>query len=230
MTQAMFRVLVVEDDAPIRSMLRALLESAGYRVEEAGNAQRALVEARANRPDLILVDLGLPDRDGQLLIREVRGFSAVPILVLSARSAEREMVAALDGGADDYVVKPFQAGELLARVRAALRRQARTGEAEGPVTVGLLTLDLARREARGRDDVAEHLTPLEFRLLQCLLRKRGLVVTRDEIIRDVWGPGHEEDTRGLRAYVRSLRRKIEPDPDHPRVLRTEAGIGYRLTE
>jgi len=228
MTQAMFRVLVVEDDAAIRRVLRVLLESEGYRVAEAENAQRALVEARSNRPDVMLVDLGLPDRDGQALIRDVRAFSAVPIVVLSARSAEAEMVTALDGGADDYVVKPFQAGLLLARVRAALRRQARPGPAPpGPVTVGRLTIDLSRREAHGADG-PEHLTPVEFRLLQCLLRKRGFVVTRAEIIREVWGPGHDEDTRGLRAYVRNLRRKIEPDPNQPSVLRTEAGVGYRL--
>jgi two-component system KDP operon response regulator KdpE len=226
MTQAMFRVLVVEDDGPIRAVLKTLLESAGYRVEQAETAARALVEARANRPDVILVDLGLPDRDGQQLIRDIRTFSPVPLLVLSARTAEDEMVRALDGGADDYVVKPFQAGELLARIRAALRRPVRPADA-APVTVGRLQVDLVAREARSAEGPV-HLTPLEFRLLACLLQRRGLVVTRDQIIREVWGPTDVDDTRSLRTYVRALRRKLEVDPGRPEVLRTEAGVGYRL--
>jgi two-component system KDP operon response regulator KdpE len=226
MTQAMFRVLVVEDDGPIRAVLKTLLESAGYRVEQAETAARALVEARANRPDLILVDLGLPDRDGQQLIRDIRAFSPVPLLVLSARTAEDEMVRALDGGADDYVVKPFQAGELLARIRAALRRPVRPADA-APVTVGRLQVDLVAREVRSAEGPV-HLTPLEFRLLACLLQRRGLVVTRDQIIREVWGPTDVDDTRSLRTYVRTLRRKLEVDPGRPEVLRTEAGVGYRL--
>jgi two-component system KDP operon response regulator KdpE len=226
MTQAMFRVLVVEDDGPIRAVLKTLLESAGYRVEQAETAARALVEARANRPDLVLVDLGLPDRDGQQLIRDIRAFSPVPLLVLSARTAEDEMVRALDGGADDYVVKPFQAGELLARIRAALRRPVRPADA-APVTVGRLQVDLVAREVRSAEGPV-HLTPLEFRLLACLLQRRGLVVTRDQIIREVWGPTDVDDTRSLRTYVRTLRRKLEVDPGRPEVLRTEAGVGYRL--
>jgi two-component system KDP operon response regulator KdpE len=227
MTDAMFRVLVVEDDADIRMVLRTLLESAGYRVSLAPNAARALIEARANRPDAVLVDLGLPDRDGQQLIGEIRAFATVPVIVLSARGAEQEKIAALDHGADDYVTKPFNAGELLARLRAALRRSARSAEQSEVVTVGRLTIDLARREARDESGPV-HFTPLEFRLLAVLVRNLGLVVTQEQVIREVWGPGRLDDTRRLRAYVKMLRQKIEPEPSRPRLLLTEAGVGYRL--
>jgi two-component system KDP operon response regulator KdpE len=227
MTDAMFRVLVVEDDADIRMVLRTLLESAGYRVSLAPNAARALIEARAHRPDAVLVDLGLPDRDGQQLISEIRGFASVPVIVLSARGAEQEKIAALDHGADDYVTKPFNAGELLARLRAALRRSARSAEQSEVVTVGRLTIDLARREARDESGPV-HFTPLEFRLLAVLVRNLGLVVTQEQVIREVWGPGRLDDTRRLRAYVKMLRQKIEPEPSRPRLLLTEAGVGYRL--
>jgi len=227
MTDAMFRVLVVEDDADIRMVLATLLESAGYRVELAASAARALIEARANRPDAVLVDLGLPDRDGQQLIRDIRGFATVPIIVLSARDAEQEKIAALDHGADDYVTKPFNAGELLARLRAALRRNVRSAEQAELLTVGRLSIDLGRRAARGAEGPV-HFTPLEFRLLECLARNFGLVVTQERIIRDVWGPGRLDDTRRLRAYIRMLRQKLEPEPARPRFLLTEAGVGYRL--
>lgn len=227
MTEAMFRVLVVEDDADIRSVLRTLLESAGYRVELAATAARGLIEARSNRPDAVLVDLGLPDKDGQQLIREIRGFTTVPILVLSARSAEREKIQALDGGADDFVTKPFSAGELIARLRAALRRNMRRADQSTMVKAGRLDIDLARREARNEEGPV-HFTPLEFRLLECLARNLGLVVTQEQIIREVWGPGHLDDTRRLRAYIKLLRQKIETDSSQPRYLRTEVGVGYRL--
>jgi two-component system KDP operon response regulator KdpE len=186
-----------------------------------------MIEARANRPDAVLVDLGLPDRDGQQLIREIRGFATVPIIVLSARGAEQEKVTALDHGADDYVTKPFNAGELLARLRAALRRNVRSAEQAEVLTVGRLSIDLGRREARDAEGPV-HFTPLEFRLLECLARNLGLVVTQEQIIRDVWGPGRLDDTRRLRAYIKLLREKIEPEPAHPRYLLTEVGIGYRL--
>jgi two-component system KDP operon response regulator KdpE len=223
----MFRVLVVEDDADIRNVLRTLLESAGFRIEAAGTVARALVQARANRPDAVLVDLGLPDGDGHRLIREMRAFAAVPIIVLSARSAEAEKIAALDEGADDYVTKPFNAGELLARLRAALRRSARRDAQGETQLIGRLTIDLARREARDATGVV-HLTPLEFRLLACLAHNLGLVVTQEQIIREVWGPGRLDDTRRLRSYIRMLRQKLEPDPARPRHLQTEVGVGYRL--
>lgn len=227
MTDAMFRILVVEDDADIRNVLRTLLESAGFRIELAATAARALIEARANRPDAVLVDLGLPDRDGQQLIRDIRTFAPVPILVLSARSAESEKITALDNGADDYVTKPFNTGELLARLRAALRRSVRSADQTEVVTAGRLKLDLARREAHDEHGPV-HLTPLEYRLLECLTRHLGLVVTQDQLISEVWGPNRLDDTRRLRSYVKMLRQKIEVDPSTPRVLLTEIGIGYRL--
>jgi two-component system, OmpR family, KDP operon response regulator KdpE len=226
-TDAMFRVLVVEDDEHIRSVLQTLLESAGYRVETAENASRALIEARSNRPDAVVLDLGLPDRDGQQLIRDLRAFSNVPVLVLSARSAEKEKIKALDSGADDYVTKPFVPGELLARLRAALRRSVRSADQSEVLAVGRLTVDLARREAR-EGNLPVHLTPLEFRLLEVLARNLGLVVTQEQVIRQVWGPERLDDTRRLRAYIKLLREKIEPEPGRPRVLVTEVGVGYRL--
>jgi two-component system, OmpR family, KDP operon response regulator KdpE len=226
-TDAMFRVLVVEDDAHIRSVLRTLLESAGYRVELAESAARGMIEARSNRPDAVLIDLGLPDRDGQQLIRDIRQFSTVPVLVLSARSAEQQKIMALDGGADDYVTKPFDAGELLARLRAALRRSVRTADQSEIFAIGRLTVDLSRREARqGNESV--HFTPLEFRLLEVLARNQGLVVTQEQVIREVWGPERLDDTRRLRSYIKMLRQKIELEPARPRVLLTEVGVGYRL--
>ena len=227
MTETMFRILVVEDDAGLRQVLRALLEAEGYRVVEAETAARALVEARSHKPDAVLADLGLPDRDGQVVIRRIREFSPVPIIVLSARTMEADKILALDGGADDYVTKPFSSTELLARVRAALRRSARSSEQPETLRVGKLTVNLGTREAVGPDGTV-HFTPLEYRLLACLAHGHGLVVTQDQIIREVWGPDRVTDTRGLRSYVKMLREKIEPDPARPRVLVTEPGVGYRL--
>jgi len=208
-------------------VLRTLLESSGYRVELAENAARGLIEARSNRPDAVLIDLGLPDRDGQQLIREIRQFSTVPLLVLSARSGEQQKITALDSGADDYVTKPFEAGELLARLRAALRRSVRTAQQSEVLSLGRLSVDLARREAR-EAGTPVHLTPLEFRLLEVLARNLGLVVTQEQVIRQVWGPERLDDTRRLRSYIKLLREKIEPEPARPRVLVTEVGVGYRL--
>jgi two-component system KDP operon response regulator KdpE len=223
----MFRVLVVEDDNDIRSVLVTLLESAGFRVVSAGTLARGMIEARANRPDAVLVDLGLPDGDGHRLIREIRSFATVPVIVLSARHAEAEKIAALDEGADDYVTKPFNSGELLARLRAAIRRSVRTATQTEVVTVGRLQVDLGQRTARDSDGPV-HLTPLEFRLLECLVRNAGVIVTQQQVIREVWGPGRLDDTRRLRAYVKMLRQKIEPQPAQPRFLLTEVGLGYRL--
>ena len=225
MTEAMFRALVVEDDPDIRVIVATLLEAEGFRVVQAGTAARAVVEARSHQPDLVIVDLGLPDRDGQQVIREIRGFSPVPILVLSARAAEAEKIAALDGGADDYVTKPFSAGELLARVRAALRRHVSTGSTV--LKLGQVEVDLARREAR-RAGGPVRFTPLEFRVLECLVRGSGGVVTQERLMREVWGPDRVADTRSLRAYVKTLREKLEVDPARPRFLLTEPGVGYRL--
>jgi two-component system KDP operon response regulator KdpE len=223
----MHRILVVEDDPGIRAVLRALLVSEKLRLIEAETAERAIIEARAGKPDLIIVDLGLPRADGHAVIRQVREFSAVPIIVLSARTLDAEKIAALDEGADDYVTKPFSAPELLARVRAVLRRAAR-GEAPTPtMQVGRLVIDLARRESVGADGPV-NLTPLEYRLLECLGARSGLVVTHAAIMRQVWGPHAVDNNQSLRACVKALRQKIEPDPTHPRYLVTEIGIGYRL--
>lgn len=227
MTEAMFQVLIVEDEPGIRAVLLALLEAAGYRVIEAESAGRALAEARSHRPDLLIVDLGLPDRDGIAVIRAVRGFSPVPIVVLSARALEADKIAALDAGADDYITKPFGSAELLARVRAALRRNARSAEQLPVLRLGAVEIDLERRRGVGPGGEI-HFTPLEFRLLECLARRAGLVVRQDVIIREVWGPDRVGDSRGLRAYVKMLRHKLEPDPGQPRYLLTETGVGYRL--
>ena len=227
MTETMFRILVVEDDAGLRDLLRTLLEAEGYRVIEAATAARSLIEARSHKPDAVLADLGLPDRDGQAVIRSIRKFSPVPIIVLSARAMEADKVLALDGGADDYVTKPFSSTELLARVRAALRRSARSAEQRETLRLGQLTVNFGTREAVGPDGNV-HFTPVEYRLLACLARGHGLIVTQDQIIREVWGPDRVTDTRGLRSYVKMLREKIEPDPALPRVLVTEPGVGYRL--
>jgi len=230
MTQAMHQILVIEDEPAIRNVLRVLLEAEGYRFVEADTAMRAEIEARSHKPDLLLVDLGLPDGDGLKVIRKVRGWSPVPIIVLSARTMEEQKIAALDAGADDYVTKPFSAPELLARVRAALRRNAR-GAADGPAS-GILHLsdievDLARRETRGPQGEI-HLTPLEYRVLESLARHLGSIVIQNQLVREVWGPERLGDTRSLRVCVKNLRNKLEPDPRKPRYLVTEAGLGYRL--
>jgi two-component system KDP operon response regulator KdpE len=227
MTNAMHQVLVIEDDAAIRQVLRATLEAHHYRVVEAENAARALTEARSHKPDLVLVDLGLPDRNGLEVIRSLRSWSSTPIVVISARTTEEQKVAALDLGADDYVTKPFSIEEVLARVRAALRRHTRAPNGPGPLRLGRTTVDLARRIAN-RDGRSLHLTPVEFRLLECLIRQAGLIVTPRQIIREVWGPDRVDDPRNLRVVMRSLREKLEPEPRNPRYFVTEAGLGYRL--
>jgi len=223
----MHQVLVVEDDPGIRDVLRALLAAANYRVIEAESAARGEVEVRTHKPDVAIVDLGLPDRDGVDLIRGVRSWSALPIIVLSARTAEDQKIAALDAGADDYVTKPFAASELLARVRAALRRAATGALPSSVIRLGAVVIDLARREVRGLPP-ATHLTPLEFRVLENLARQPGTIVKQDRLIREVWGPAQVDDTRSLRVCIRKLRGKLEPDPQRPKYLVTEAGLGYRL--
>ncbi len=230
MTRAMHRILIIEDDADIRNVLRTLLEQHQYRVVEASTAARGGIEARAHKPDLLLVDLGLPDADGVTVIRGVRTWSTVPILVLSARMQEDQKIAALDAGADDYVTKPFSTPELLARVRAALRRNVRTPEQSQALKFGGAMVNLATREARHESGESLHLTPLEHRLLETLARRAGLVVKQDLLLKEVWGPGRVHDTRSLRACIKNLRQKLEPDPARPRYLLTETGIGYRLRQ
>jgi two-component system KDP operon response regulator KdpE len=226
MTEAMHQVLVIEDEPGIRAVLRVLLAAEGYRCIEADTALRAEIEARSHKPDLLLIDLGLPDGDGLKVIRRVREWSTVPIVVLSARAMEQQKVAALDAGADDYIVKPFSAPELLARLRAALRRVTHAAPS-AVLRFGPVRVDLARREARGADGEL-HLTPLEYRVLGCLAQQLGSIVMQRQLIREVWGPGREDDSRSLRVCIKNLRAKLEPDARQPRYLITETGVGYRL--
>lgn len=227
MTQAMRRILVIEDDAGIREVLRVLLHAEQYRVIETETAARAAIEARTHKPDLLLVDLGLPDGDGLKVIQGVRAWSPVPIIVLSARTLEVQKIAALDAGADDYVTKPFSAPELVARVRAALRRSARGSEQLPVLQLGDVTVDLTKRDVRAPDREI-HLTPLEYRVLESLARQAGMIVTSNQLIQEVWGPDRLGDTRSLRVCLKNLRQKMEPDPSRPQFIVTETGIGYRL--
>lgn len=227
MTQAMHLILVIEDDPAISDVLRVLLQAEQYRVVEAATSARALIEARSHRPDLLLVDLGLPDGDGLKVIHSVREWSQIPIVVLSARTMEAQKVAALDAGADDYVTKPFSAPELLARVRAALRRNARTAEQSPVLQLGTIKINLARREAHSPEGEI-HLTPLEYRVLECLARQAGMIVTASQLMQEVWGPDRADDTRNLRVCLKNMRQKLEPDPARPQFLVTETGLGYRL--
>jgi two-component system, OmpR family, KDP operon response regulator KdpE len=222
------RILVVEDEPDIRRFVRLTLESEGHEVHEAATLQRGLIEAGTRRPELAIVDLGLPDGDGVDLIRDLRTWSGAPVIVLSARSGEADKVTALDAGADDYLVKPFGAAELLARVRAQLRRQTLSSASPDPVLrFGSVCVDMARRVVE-RDGVPVHLTPIEYRLLMHLSAQPDRVVTHQQLLKAVWGPGHAEDTHYVRVHMANLRKKVEVDPSMPKHLLTEAGIGYRF--
>ncbi|MGE3537511.1 MAG: response regulator [Candidatus Tectimicrobiota bacterium] len=229
MTAARPTILMIEDEPQIRRFLRVTLEAHGYRLIEAVTAQDGLLQAAMQQPEVIILDLGLPDLDGLEVTRRVREWSTVPILVLSARGQETDKVAALDLGADDYITKPFGAGELLARIRVALRHSQRlTSEAEEPVfTLGDLRVDLARRQVWVASQEI-HLTPIEYKILATLVRYAGKVVTHRQLLKEVWGPGSVEATHYLRVYMGQLRHKLEADPARPRYLVTEAGVGYRL--
>ena len=221
-------VVVVEDEPQIRRFLRGALAASDCQVVEAANGERGLIEARARKPDLVIVDLGLPDMDGIELIRTLRGWSTVPVLILSARTDEADKVAALDAGADDYLTKPFGVAELLARLRALLRRTALARSGEPAVArFGDIEVDLAQRSVR-RVGEPVHLTPIEYKLLAHLVANAGRVLTHRHLLAEVWGPNHVEHTHYLRVHMASLRRKLEATPAFPRHLLTETGIGYRL--
>lgn len=222
-------VLLIEDDREIRHWLRVVLEAEGYRLFLAETGQQGLAEAAARRPDLVLLDLGLPDLDGVNVIRRIREWSSVPILVISARGQEQDKVNALDAGADDYVSKPFGTGELLARMRVALRHAAalRDGAEPAVYETGKLRVDLAARLVFV-DGAEVHLTPNEYNLLAVLVHHAGKVLTHRHLLREVWGPNFVEHTNYLRVHMSQLRRKIEAEPARPRYILTESGVGYRL--
>jgi len=220
--------VLVEDERQIRRFVRTALESESWIVFEAETLKKGLTEAGTRKPDLVIVDLGLPDGSGVDLIRELRGWSQMPIIVLSARAGETDKVEALDAGADDYLTKPFGVGELLARVRAALRRRLAAGAGKPSVRIGDVEVDLTARTVRKRGE-AIHLTPIEYRLLTLLISSAGRVLTHRHICREVWGPSHEQSAHYSRIYMAHLRRKLEDDPARPKHILTETGVGYRLS-
>jgi two-component system KDP operon response regulator KdpE len=220
-------ILIVEDEPEIRRFLRAAFGVEGYRVVESATGRRGSIDAGTHKPDLAIVDLALPDVDGIEVIRRIREWSPMPVIVLSARIQEQSKIDALDAGANDYVTKPFAVGELLARVRAALRHAVRSQSGSSVLRFGSAVVDLERRTA-SRDGEKIRLTPIEFRLLAMLANHLGMVVTHRHLLREVWGPTHDNDTHYLRIYMKQLRDKLETDPVRPRHLLTEIGVGYRL--
>lgn len=221
------RILVIEDEAPIRRFLKIALESAGFGFDEAERGRLGIERAATRAPDLVVLDLGLPDMDGRAVIAAIREWSSMPILVLSARDAEGEKIAALDAGADDYVTKPFATGELLARLRALLRNRKAAASEQAVLTVGGLSVDLARRVV-GVDGAEVKLTRKEFDVLALLTRHAGRLVTHKQILTTIWGPAHAEDTHYLRIAIGHIREKLGDDAAEPRFILTEPGVGYRL--
>ena len=224
------RILLIEDDLGIRRFVRLALEDEGWQVFEADTARRGLIEAASRQPDVVVLDLGLPDADGKSVIAQLRGWSALPVLVLSARDREAEKVAALDAGADDYLTKPFGVPELLARLRVLLRRRPQLPADAAPSSrahFGDVTVDLATHEV-SRGAQAVHLTPIEFKLLATLIAGQGRVLTHRQLLLQVWGPQHLDRPHYLRVHMANLRQKIETDPAQPRHLLTELQVGYRL--
>lgn len=228
MTEPRAAILVVEDEPEIRRFLRTALGAEGYRVIESSTGERGAIDAQTHKPDLAIVDLGLPDIDGTEVIRRIRSWSPMPVIVLSARAQEQSKIEALDAGADDYVTKPFGIGELLARVRVALRNASRTaGTGATVLRLGAAEVDFEHRRVT-REGAEVHLTPVEFRLLACLAQHLGMVATHRQLLREVWGPSFVEHTHYLRVYMKQLREKLEADPVRPQYLLTEVGVGYRM--
>jgi two-component system, OmpR family, KDP operon response regulator KdpE len=227
MTASPRRILIVDDEPQMRKLLRVALEAEGDRVFEAANAREGIAAAARDKPEAVILDLGLPDADGHEVLKRVREFSDVPILVLSVRAAEEEKVAALDAGADDYVTKPFGMPELLARLRTALRRRHQAGSVEPILRSGALEIDFVQRRVRTNGDEVR-LTPKQYDLLKMLAQAGGRVLTHRMILEKIWGPAHVDDTQYLRVYVRQLREKLGDDPASPRYILTEPGVGYRF--
>jgi two-component system, OmpR family, KDP operon response regulator KdpE len=219
--------LIVEDERQIRRFVRAALEAEGFQVFEAETVKQGITDAGTRKPDIVILDLGLPDGDGMEFIRDFRAWSSVPIVVLSARTEETDKIEALDAGADDYLTKPFGVGELLARVRAARRRGATSANAESGFRFGDVEVDLLARTVRKRGETV-HLTPIEFRLLALMINNAGRVLTHRQILREVWGPNYVEHDHYVRVHMGHLRQKLEDDPAQPRHLVTETAVGYRL--
>ena len=228
MSEAALVALLVEDEPHIRRFVRNALEEEGWQIVEADTLKRGLIDVGSRKPDIVILDLGLPDGDGIDFIIDVREWSTLPIIVLSARTNETDKIRALDAGADDYLTKPFGVGELLARVRSAVRRlQQPTNSKHGVIEFGDVKIDLAARLVRKASKVV-HLTPIEYRLLTVLAANAGRVVTNPQLLREVWGPSHSESSHYLRVFMRNLRQKLEDDPAQPRYFLTETAVGYRL--
>jgi len=223
-------VLIIDDEPPIRKFLRATLAAHGYRINEAASGKDALIQAGMQPPDVVILDLGLPDVDGLDVTRQLREWTTVPIIVLSARGQETDKIAALDAGADDYLTKPFGVGELMARIRVALRHATTTvSSPDAAFRMGELEVDLSRRVVK-RNDQEVRLTPIEYRLLATLIKHAGKVLTHSFLLKEVWGPAHEHDTPYLRVYMAQLRQKLEDDSSRPKYFLTESGVGYRLQD
>lgn len=220
-------VLVIEDEVQMRRFLRASLGNNGYQVYESETAADGLAQAASRNPDLVLLDLGLPDQDGLVVTERLREWAKMPIIVLSARGQEEDKIRALDAGADDYLTKPFGIGELLARIRVALRHSARSESGESQFTMGDVKVDLARRQVTKANEEV-HLTPIEYKLLATLIKYEGRVITHRQLLREVWGLNSSEQTQYLRVYMAQLRHKLETNPSRPQFLTTEPGVGYRL--
>lgn len=227
MAETSVTILLIEDEPQIRRFVRAALEAENWKVLEAETGQRGLIDAGTRRPDLLILDLGLPDMDGVEVVRDFRAWSGAPVLILSARSDETDKIDALDAGADDYLTKPFGIGELVARVRALVRRHVRQQEPSPQIGFGEVGIDFSRREVH-KAGAPIHLTPVEYRLLCALVAGQGKVLTHRTLMHEVWGPGHAEDGHYLRIYMSRLRQKLERDPAQPEHFLTVSGVGYRF--